>query len=143
LFEHDKEMAQLFQKQVEELNMQIASLEDKLRYSVDRSDLHAAKVGQYNEVQTRVALQRHLRLEQHRHQACSQALQALQLQYNQMTESHAAISQQHEMVLEEARRSRYIIEDMDQKISEYELERLIYSYDEEEEQPHNTGGESQ
>ena len=136
-------MAQLFQKQLEELNMQIATLEDKLRYSVDRSDLHAAKVSQYNEAQTRVALQRHLRLEQHRHKACSQALQSLQLQYNQMTESHVAISQRHEMVSEEARRSRHIIEDMDQKISEYELERLIYAYDEEEEQSRNADRESE
>jgi hypothetical protein len=106
-------------------NGHISSLETKLRDSIEeceatRAVLYESETARHNELQSRMAFQRHLRLEQHRYSECAQARLSLEEERGRMKAEMEAMLMFNEMLRQEIEHNESIIESMATKISTYE-----------------------
>jgi hypothetical protein len=125
LFCHDEEIVSQFQAQVYVMTQHISSLEEKLRNCDEdcdfvRNQLYESEIARYNEAHSKVAFQRHLRLEQHRNNSGAEAYRALQLQHGKTVADLDAVNTLNAMLQQEIKHSQHIIDSMARKIAEYE-----------------------
>jgi hypothetical protein len=92
----------------------------KAEYEITRNKLYNSETARFNEADARMALQRHLRLEQNSHQECAAAYASLQRQHLEMTREIDGLCTFNEILRGEVEHGQRIINSMASKISEYE-----------------------
>ena len=107
------------------MTQHISSLEEKLRNCDEdcdfvRNQLYDSEIARYNEAHSKVAFQRHLRLEQYRNYSGAEAYRALQLQHGRTTADLDAANTFNAMLQQKIEHSKHIIDSMARKIAEYE-----------------------
>ncbi|KAH6698209.1 hypothetical protein BKA61DRAFT_244025 [Leptodontidium sp. MPI-SDFR-AT-0119] len=134
LFHHDEEIISRFQAQMDLANEQLSCLEKKLRVSMEdneatRSALYESETARNNEMQSRMAFQRHLQLEQHLHSECAPIRLSLEEEGKRTRIEMDTLHMINEMLREEVRRHESMIESMATKLSTYEsaAENLVTS----------------
>lgn len=125
LFHHDEEIISKFQAQIDLANKQLSCLENKLRVSMEdneasRSALYESETARNNEMQSRMACQRHLQLEQHLHSGCGPTRLLLEEGAERTRIEMDTLQMINEMLREEVRRYESVIESMATKLSTYE-----------------------
>ncbi|KAH6694371.1 hypothetical protein BKA61DRAFT_711965 [Leptodontidium sp. MPI-SDFR-AT-0119] len=125
LFHHDEEIISKFQAQMDLANEQLSCLENKLRASIEdseatRSALYESETARNNEMQGRMAFQRHLQLEQHLHSGCAQTRLSLEEEGKRTRIEMDTLHMVNEMLREELRRHESVIESMGTKLSTYQ-----------------------
>ncbi|XMA20313.1 hypothetical protein WAI453_013104 [Rhynchosporium graminicola] len=125
LFRHDEEIISKFQAQMDLANEQLSCLENKLQVSIEeneaaRSALYESETARNNEMQSRIAFQRHLQLEQHLHSGCAPNHLALEEEGKRTRIEMDTLQMINDMLREEVRRHEDVIESMATKLSTYE-----------------------
>ncbi|KAH7393728.1 hypothetical protein BKA64DRAFT_676920 [Cadophora sp. MPI-SDFR-AT-0126] len=125
LFHHDEEIISRFQAQIDLANEQLSCLEKKLRVSMEDSEatrlaLYESETARNNEMQSRLAFQRHLQLEQYLHSGCAETRLSLEEESERIRTEMEILHMTNGMLQEELQRHESVIESLGTKLSAYE-----------------------